>query len=137
RRPTVGTDGGRRAAARLAGNTCARSEMGPTVAAVRRLVDAEAGLGVTRGVWLARADVERIARGIARVERHGADRVRGEAAGDENPVRRGRKAVVSPPDAAGVSADVDATLRLTTVRRNATRDRTASSLTVVRATRAK
>ena len=135
RRPAVGTDGGRRAAARLAGNTCARSEMGPSVAAVRRLVDAEAGLGVTGGVWLARSDVEGIAGGIARVERHRADRVRGEAAGDESPVRRGRKAVVGTPDAAAGSADVDAALRLTTVRRNRKRARAAGRRVVVAAER--
>src|SRR5437870_12038466 len=135
RRPTVGTDGGRRAAASLAGNTCAGSEMGPSVAAVRRLVDAEAGLGVTGAVWLARSDVEGIARGIARVERHRADRVRREAAGDENPLRRGRQAVVSPPDPAAGSADVDAAVCLTTVRRNCKRARAAGRRVVVAAER--
>ena len=109
--------------------------MGPIVAAVRRLVDAEAGLGVTGAVWLACSDVEGIARGIAWVECHRADRVRAEAAGDESPVRRGRKAVVGSPDAAAGSADVDAALRLTTVRRNRKRGRAAGRRIVVAAER--
>ena len=57
------------------------------VAAVRRLVDADAGLGVAGGVRLAGAGVDGVAGGIARIDQQRADRVRPEAAGHELPVR--------------------------------------------------
>ena len=69
----------------------------PLVAVVGGCVDPDARLGVTRGVRLAGARVERVRR---RVVDQRPDRVRAETVGEERPSRVAGEGVVAPPDAA-------------------------------------
>src|SRR5205085_10088010 len=124
RRSAVRRDNGRRpAAGGSTGDACVRGEMSPVVAPVCRLVETEAGFGVTRAVRLTRTDKQRIARWIARVERDRADRVSAKAARHEGPVRRCSEAVISPPDAAAGRSNVETALRLRAARCNRKRRR--------------
>jgi hypothetical protein len=59
----------------------------PVVAAVRGLVEADAGLAVAAAVRLAGADVDRLAGLVARVDQDRADGVRRDVVGDVLPVR--------------------------------------------------
>ena len=86
--------------------------MRPGVAAVGRLEDAEAGLGVGRRVGLSRARVEN-----APLVEERPDRVGRQAAGDVRPAcSAARKRVVGPPDAAAGSTRPDAAARARAVR---------------------
>ena len=96
----------------VGGGERARDER-PVRAAVRRLVETEAGLAVTARVPLTGADVDRLAGRVVRVDGDRADRVRRDPVRDLLPVRVRRERVGRPPDAAARRADVErALLRL-------------------------
>ena len=88
----------------------------PVLALVGRLVEAEAGLAVPAAVRFARADVERLARRVVRVDGDGADRVRRDVRRDLLPVRLLRERVLRAPDAAAGRADVQRAVLLVALR---------------------
>ena len=72
----------------------------PRRAAVRRLVDADAGRRVAGGVRLARADPGRVTRRVIRIDGDRAHRLDPEGAGDEVPARLPVQRVLGRPDTA-------------------------------------
>ena len=77
----------------------------PVFAAIRRLVEANACLGVTRAVRLAGSDVERLPVRVGRIENDRADRVRWNAVARRMPVRLRCQRVVGHPHATTGGAD--------------------------------
>ena len=75
------------------------------VAVVVRRVDADAGLGVARGIRLAGARVQGV--GLRVVDQR-SDGVRAEAVGEELPLDVGGECVVGPPDASAGGGHPDA-----------------------------
>ena len=83
-----------------------RRDAAPAVAAVDGTEESGARAGVVRGVGFARADENRVAGAIVRVDREAADAVGAEAGADPSPTRVGRvHGVVGAPDAAPGGTD--------------------------------
>src|SRR6516164_5308177 len=84
-------------------------QLGPGVAAVCGLVDANARLTAGRAaVPLTRAEVKRVSAGIVRIGDERADRILRGIGSQPLPLRIGSKGVVCPPDAATGSANPEA-----------------------------
>ncbi len=91
----------------------------PVVAAVGRLIDADAGFRVGGSILLAGGRVQRVAGRIGGVEKKRSDRVRAEAAGDVLPFLRGIrvKRLIGSPDAAAGCRDVQTAMTFRAVGR--------------------